>query len=426
LRGVDVSTAFHFPAAFHFGKEDDMRNSMFVVAVAVVCGGLMLALSPAEAQLGGLKDKLKKKVEEKVDRKIDRQIDKAATDTTRVEEKSSQKGVQKAGESKGGAATAEDMTLYTKYDFVPGDKVIFYDDLTGEEIGEFPSRWKLDNGVFEVVKQGNDNYVMCTDEGYIRPKLVAGPLPAKYTVEMEFYAKGPEHKGHWYYVQWINAGDEVIGELSMTDNSSTKLTIMGNEVASKALPAAVAAGKHTMRIMATKSTIKCYIDNERVANVPAVEGFQPVGFRVHMDPWTEEKDNPMLMRGFRFAEGGKSMKQQLDETGRIITHGILFDSGSDKIKAESYKTLADIGQLLAENSGLRLSIEGHTDSDGADDYNLKLSQNRANSVRLYLIQTYKIDGGRLEAKGWGETKPIDANNTPEGKANNRRVELVKL
>jgi outer membrane protein OmpA-like peptidoglycan-associated protein len=73
-----------------------------------------------------------------------------------------------------------------------------------------------------------------------------------------------------------------------------------------------------------------------------------------------------------------------------------------------------------------LSIEGHTDSDGADDYNLKLSQNRANSVRLYLIQTYKIDGGRLEAKGRGETKPIDTNNTPEGKANNRRVELVKL
>jgi len=73
-----------------------------------------------------------------------------------------------------------------------------------------------------------------------------------------------------------------------------------------------------------------------------------------------------------------------------------------------------------------VSIEGHTDSDGADDYNLELSQNRANSVRTYLTQTYKIDGSRLETKGWGETKPIDANNTPEGKANNRRVELVKL
>jgi outer membrane protein OmpA-like peptidoglycan-associated protein len=134
----------------------------------------------------------------------------------------------------------------------------------------------------------------------------------------------------------------------------------------------------------------------------------------------------MLIRGFRFAEGGKTLKEQLDETGRIVTHGILFDSGSDKIKAESYKTLADIGQLLTGAPGLRLSIEGHTDSEGADDYNLKLSESRAKSVKSYLVDTYKIDGARLETKGLGETKPIDTNDTAEGKATNRRVELIKL
>jgi outer membrane protein OmpA-like peptidoglycan-associated protein len=116
----------------------------------------------------------------------------------------------------------------------------------------------------------------------------------------------------------------------------------------------------------------------------------------------------------------------LDEAGKIVTHGILFDSGSERIKAESYKTLADIGQLLTENPNLKLSIEGHTDSDGADDYNMELSQKRAGSVKTYLVGTYKIDNERLESKGWGESKPIDTNNTPEGKANNRRVELLKL
>jgi len=133
-----------------------------------------------------------------------------------------------------------------------------------------------------------------------------------------------------------------------------------------------------------------------------------------------------LIGAFRFAEGGKTLRQQLDEAGKIVTHGILFDSGSDKIKAESYKTLADIGALLTEDAGLRLSIEGHTDSDGADDANLKLSQNRSASVRTYLVDNYKIDGGRLETKGFGESKPIDVNTSAEGKANNRRVELVKL
>ena len=201
---------------------------------------------------------------------------------------------------------------------------------------------------------------------------------------------------------------------------------MGDNLADKILPKPVGAGKHVMRIMATKSTIKCYIDNERVANVPAVEGFQPVGFRVRMDPWLDEANNPMLVRGFRYAEGGKTLKEQLDEAGRIVTHGILFDSGSDKIKAESYKTLADIGQLLTESPALRLSVEGHTDSDGADQANLTLSENRAKSVRSYLMETFKIDGARLESKGLGETKPIDTNDTPEGKANNRRVELVKI
>jgi OOP family OmpA-OmpF porin len=180
-----------------------------------------------------------------------------------------------------------------------------------------------------------------------------------------------------------------------------------------------------MRIMATKSSIKCYIDEERVANVPKVENFNPVGFQLRQRPY-KDPENPTLFRGFRFAEGGKSMREQLDETGKIITHGILFDVNSAKIKGESYKTLKDIGQLLTDDAALRLSIEGHTDSDGSDEHNATLSQNRANSVRDYLISTFKVDSGRLEAKGWGESKPIDTNDSPEGKANNRRVELVKL
>ena len=88
--------------------------------------------------------------------------------------------------------------MYTKYDFIPGDKVIFYDDLGQEELGEFPSRWNLDNGVFEIVKQHGQNWIMSTDKGAIMPKLPAGPLPHKYTAEMDFYNKGGESKAHWY------------------------------------------------------------------------------------------------------------------------------------------------------------------------------------------------------------------------------------
>lgn len=271
------------------------------------------------------------------------------------------------------SAVAEDMTLYTKYDFVPGNKVIFYDDMKAEEEGEFPSRWKLDRGVYEVVRLGKEFWVMATDDGSIRPKTPDAPLPPQYTVEFEFYDNGPEHSGNYFYLYWVDAQGRNIGECGIYGNDSTWLAILGKNLADKRLSKKLHKGVHTFRIMATKSTIKCYVDEERIANVPKVENFNPVGFRLRHRPY-RDPDNPTLLRGFRFAEGGKSMREQLDETGRIITHGILFDIDSYKIKGESFKTLQEIGQLLQDDPGLRLSIEGHTDSDGSDEHNLELSQ----------------------------------------------------
>ena len=395
-----------------------MRRLTLILVILTLSIWVMSAMQPAQA---GWTDKLKDKAKKEAEKVVEGDSEETAE---AEEETPEEEGA--AGQAGEGTATSEDMTLYTKYDFVPGDKVIFYDDFAGEEIAEFPSRWNLQRGVFEIVRQGDENYVMCTDQGSILPKIAHAPLPLKYTVEMEVYSNGVDYSGHWFYIEWLNAEGRPIGVLTFKDGKHTNLDILNKRLASKTLPEKAAKGIHTMRIMATKTTMKCYVDNVRVANVPKVEGFEPVGWLVHMDPWENQAGNPMLIKSFRFAEGGKTMREQLDETGRIITHGILFDSGSDRIKGESYKTLANIGQLLADDADLRLSIEGHTDSDGAEDYNLDLSNRRAQAVRTYLIDTYGIDANRLEAKGWGETEPIDTNASPEGKANNRRVELVKI
>jgi len=397
-----------------------------LIFIGLLCFALIAMSAPVNAQFKKLKDKAKEKAEKKVEETVEGK-EEEAPDTSKASQKSTEKPASdttKAQSATSGAS--EDMALYTKFDFVPGDKVIFYDDFSSEEIGEFPSRWRLDSGVFEIAKQGDKKYILCTDEGFIRPKIATGALPPKYTIEMEFYVKSGEAKSHWFFIKWYNDQGQEIGNFRIQDKRHTNLRLLDKDLASKDLSAPLSGGIHTMRVMATQSTMKCYIDNERVANVPAVEGFKPADFGVYMDPWLDEPNNPMLVGTFRYAEGGKTLKQQLDEAGKIVTHGILFDSGSDKIKGESYKTLADIGALLTENPTLRLSIEGHTDSDGADDYNLNLSQRRAESVRTYLIDNFKVDKTRLESKGWGESKPIDKNDTPEGKANNRRVELVKL
>jgi OOP family OmpA-OmpF porin len=400
----------------------------------IVLVAVLLIAAAISAQAGILdkakkkaEDKAKEKTEEKVDEKVDEALEGKQQDTTKEEQGAEETaGGAAQGEAKpvsGGAA--EDMTLYTKYDFIPGDKVIFYDDMKGDEEGEFPRRWNLERGVFEVVRLGSEYWIMCTDKGSVRPKIQDAPLPPKYTVEMETYSNGVDKSGHYYDIFWLDSEGNEIGQFYLRNGDGTFLAILGQEKASKQLPEKLGKGIHVMRIMATTQSIKCYVDNERVANVPQVENFHPVGFKITTDPWQEE-NNPLLFRGFRFAEGGKTLREQLDETGKIITHGILFDVNSAKIKAESYKTLQEIGKLLQDDPQLRLSIEGHTDSDGTDEHNLTLSQDRANSVRDYLVSTFKVDTGRLEAKGWGESKPIDTNDTAEGKANNRRVELVKL
>ncbi len=341
------------------------------------------------------------------------------------EERVAEGGAAAAAGAAGARQVAEDMTLYTRYDFVPGNKVIFYDDMGNEEEGEFPYRWRLERGVYEVVRLGGEFWIMATDDGYIRPKLPDAPLPPQYTVELEFYDNGPDYSGHYFYIHWVDDQGENIGEFGIVSGESTWLTIQGERLADKRLDARLTKGVHTMRIMATTRSIKCYIDEERAANVPSLENFRPVGFRLRSYP-QDLTDNPYLFRGFRFAEGGKTMREQLDEDGKIVTHGILFDSDSYTIKGESYRTLQEIGQLLQDDPALRLSIEGHTDSDGTDEHNMTLSQNRASSVLEYLVSSYGIARDRLEAKGWGESRPIDTNDTAEGKANNRRVELVRL
>lgn len=415
-----------------------MRTKPLALLVTLFLALAILAPVPASAQFGKLKDKVKQKVEKKVDQKTDQAIDKTIDDATKsgktADEPAADGGAAApaAGEAPasggaapaapGGTAVAEDMTLYTKYDFVPGDKVIFYDDLAREEIGEFPSRWNLDHGVFEIAKAEGRNWILCSDRGKITPKVPLGPLPDKYTVEMDFYS-ALDQDG-WYYLHWVDAKGESIGNIAIGYSYMTSVTLDNKTVASKEVTK-LPKGRHVMRIMATKSTIKCYIDQERIANVPKVEGFAAAGFMVETNPYFEHTQCSRI-GSFRYAEGGKSMREQLDESGRIVTHGILFDSGSDRIKAESVKTLNDIGGMLAEDTALRLSIEGHTDADGADADNLKLSQARAASVRAWLMDNFKVDGARLETKGLGETKPIDVNTSPEGKANNRRVELVKL
>jgi len=115
----------------------------------------------------------------------------------------------------------------------------------------------------------------------------------------------------------------------------------------------------------------------------------------------------------------------IDTTGHMAIYGILFDTGSANIKPDSAPVLAEIAKLLQNRPSLNILVVGHTDNQGAFELNMGLSSQRANSVVRYLAGNHNIDSSRMRSEGVGFLAPVASNDSPAGRAKNRRVELVK-
>ena len=129
------------------------------------------------------------------------------------------------------------------------------------------------------------------------------------------------------------------------------------------------------------------------------------------------------------SEGGTAtgaIEEGLVKNQRVDVYGIYFDFNSDRIRTESEPVLNEIGAIMQKHPDWRLRIAGHTDNVGGDgDYNLQLSRRRSEAVRLALVNRFGISADRLSSGGLGAGSPIETNDTPEGRARNRRVELVR-
>jgi outer membrane protein OmpA-like peptidoglycan-associated protein len=122
----------------------------------------------------------------------------------------------------------------------------------------------------------------------------------------------------------------------------------------------------------------------------------------------------------------QAMKKAIVETGRVALYGIYFDTGSAVVKPESKAALDEIGKLLKTETAMRVMVVGHTDTVGAWAVNQDLSLKRAQAVAAALVAQYGIAASRLQAAGVGFASPVASNRTEQGRAKNRRVELVEF
>jgi outer membrane protein OmpA-like peptidoglycan-associated protein len=179
---------------------------------------------------------------------------------------------------------------------------------------------------------------------------------------------------------------------------------------------------HHIAIAYKAKRLKIYVDEYRVLSIPEIDlNATALAFIGDGTP----KD-PVIIANFKLAQGAgiKTQETKFTDT-KIVTHGINFDINKADIKPESMGTINAIVAILKSNPDLKFEIQGHTDNSGNAANNLTLSQKRADEVKKQMV-ALGIDESRLTTKGFGDTKPISDNGTLEGKANNRRVEFIKL
>jgi outer membrane protein OmpA-like peptidoglycan-associated protein len=320
-------------------------------------------------------------------------------------------------EGDGGKVSA----VSTKFDYIPGDSVLFLDDFTGDDLGEFPHQWSLAQGNFEIAELKGERWLRgVSDDGRIRLKLpVKGPLPELWTLEFDILGQDPMDQA---FIVRALGDDEKYAWESTFPGGTNAVFRSGSIFSSTPLESGTVPGRHHLAFMARGKAIKAYIDRQRFASVPEIEASAGPPQAIEIRMFASSK--PMITN-VRFALGPKPAKDLL-ASGKLVTHGIHFDTGSDVVLPDSAPVLRQVAAWMTANPAAKLKVTGHTDNVGSAASNLDLSKRRAASVARVLSGELGVAPDRFETDGKGDTQAMSSNANPEGRAMNRRVEFAKL
>lgn len=424
-----------------------------ISSLGLLLGVALLAPMPAEAQLGGLGRRIGRAAERAVERETEREVDRRVTNAMRcafddsacqARAKADGKDVEfvddqgkvitdrdgnpvtDAGEAAKVASVRPGEGAWANWDFVPGDSVLFFDDFSKDRVGDFPRRWELVEGNFEIVEWQGARYLRVTSTGIIAIPLPR-VLPERFTIEFAVsmghgnarvaLAPAPidgaarydtRHDGTQVNWEWARAGVSP----SIRNGPTVRTAIDNTQYKERVVP---------VRVMADGNYMKVYWDDRRVANVP--NAIFPRSDKLYLSLAWVSNENPGMIGPMRIAGGGLDLYDQLARDGQVATQGILFATGSDRLRPESTPVLQEIVAMLKEHEDLTLRIEGHTDDVGDEASNQALSERRAASVKTWLVESGRIAEGRLVTAGLGESRPAVQGTTPEAREQNRRVEL---
>lgn len=429
-----------------------MKMKLHIIVI-----GLFITIAGAHSQisLNKVLKNVKKNAEKQIEQRIERKADKAVDKTLNKAEESIDNTVKNVGKKKDEDKESKDKNIpaqdeqvkqetptvekaspvltWAKYDFVPGTEIIFEDDFSSEKNGEFPSRWDVTNGMIEIAELGSERVVWFKKTNSNGPDAILpylknkaeDYLPNEFTIEMDVYFHAENQLNSEYYIFLYDKKNQM-----KIMSPSKPIRVEYNRVhynfIGDTYPGQISRnnkeGWRHVAISFNKRALKGYLDDTRLLNIPNCE-FNPTGVMISAHN-VNGRGKPFI-KNVRIAKGAVPLYDKFLTDGKFVTTGIKFDVAKASIKPESMGTINYVVKMMTDHPELNFSVEGHTDSDGESASNQKLSEARAKAVTDTMISA-GISADRLSSKGYGETKPMTSNDTPEGKAQNRRVEFVKF
>ena len=434
-----------------------MKTKLIVLLVMLTM--IMAPSANAQGWLKKIKDKAVETVKNKAEGKVDDAINKGADAVLNP------KLPKKDGDAKGDAAAksdetgvADDVQTTTgavKNDFVRGSVVMFEDDMKGEQVGEFPSKWDLVRGNAEVATINGETCIALIDgDGWITPLVKGGiknylgdvftveydmlfddrPKDGAPSIEIDFMHESEPNDHELFTVYYNMASDrQTISCDFMRPTDEGWWNKEGHSTANDVCTINDARWHH-FALSFNKRAIKFYVDGKRVINVPNAKA--GAGW---LTIWSGGVERPTYVRNVVIAKGAVDLYERnetdidakvaaiddaIKQSGKFVTNDILFQTAKAELLPESMAEIQKVAEYMKKNPSVRFEVQGHTDNQGSDAVNDPLSQKRAEAV-VKALETLGVDVFNLRPVGKGSHEPVADNSTEEGRAKNRRVEFVK-